>query len=796
MTQIVTDRNGDTHEFPDNATPGQIVAAMGGQRQHGGLRDAIIDAATFGLSDEAKAAGSAAGSWLARHLGMKDGESFSKDYETALAVERAKLADLTLAQRIVGGAIGGLASGPAKAGTSIIKQAAIQGGLYGAGSGEGGAEQRATSGAIGAGVGAATAGLTQQVAAGAGRLVQTLTDKGAAAERRANEVIAKALAREGITPEDLAARMTTAAPGTTVAEAGGEPTQRLARAVANTPGESGKLASDVLGERSRQMGEDITNAARQQLGQGNAYGAFDVLRSQQQAAAKPLYEAAYAKPMPFNDTLDAIISTPAGKKAIGEAATIAKNEGTPIPEWFTKLSGKAGDITQADMVEAPSTRVWHLVRQALDDQVEKYRNAVGKLDLDTAGRAVVGLRNKLGNEMQSLNPDLAKADAMFAETSAAKDAMQKGLGFMRSSPEQLSKIVDGMSDGAKGFFRLGVAQAIEDRMNNVALGNSAVSRMADVPAFQAKVRAVFPDDQSAQVFNDLITAKREQQGFKNMVLSGSRTTPLAQDINDLGTSRLQTAIDAAKAARGDTNALTRLGSNVLDRWRAGFSEETRNQIGQKLLSQQVPDAASLTAQQPLNPEAVAQGARAAGQAVLSAVTPNLAGVTAPQEAGTAAPEVSQQAQPQQQQPIDWGSVFQSMPQGTPGSKINWVQEFAPSNDRGNMVKKISSAIQMQESGGNPNAVSVQGAQGSMQIMPATFRQYAKPGEDIRNPLDNVAVGQRIIGSLYDKYGDPRMVAAAYFSGRPDYNSLKVDGNGKTVRSYVQDVMGRIAAQDA
>ncbi len=115
---------------------------------------------------------------------------------------------------------------------------------------------------------------------------------------------------------------------------------------------------------------------------------------------------------------------------------------------------------------------------------------------------------------------------------------------------------------------------------------------------------------------------------------------------------------------------------------------------------------------------------------------------------------------------------------------------------------ISNAILGQESDFNPRSqTSTDGAIGEGQILPATFAQYALPGEDINNPKDNLAVHKRIIDDLSNKAGgDPARIAVGYFSGPeniapPDsptpYLHDHKDGNGKSVSSYVSDVLGRL-----
>ena len=118
------------------------------------------------------------------------------------------------------------------------------------------------------------------------------------------------------------------------------------------------------------------------------------------------------------------------------------------------------------------------------------------------------------------------------------------------------------------------------------------------------------------------------------------------------------------------------------------------------------------------------------------------------------------------------------------------------------VDRIAAAIWQQESSGRlrrPDGrqiISPSGAVGPMQIMPGTFRQYAKAGEDIYDADDNLAVGRRLIADLHGKYGDPRKVAAAYFSGKPNYNASASDVTGKTTASYVADVMNRMERGNA
>jgi hypothetical protein len=86
-------------------------------------------------------------------------------------------------------------------------------------------------------------------------------------------------------------------------------------------------------------------------------------------------------------------------------------------------------------------------------------------------------------------------------------------------------------------------------------------------------------------------------------------------------------------------------------------------------------------------------------------------------------------------------------------------------------------------------------------MPGTFREWAKPGEDIHNYDDNIRVSQRIVKSYHDRWGgDPERVAVAYYSGPGNVAPLGSTtpwkrnirpGNAPSVSQYVAQVTGRM-----
>ncbi|MBX2808651.1 MAG: lytic transglycosylase domain-containing protein [Cellvibrionaceae bacterium] len=98
------------------------------------------------------------------------------------------------------------------------------------------------------------------------------------------------------------------------------------------------------------------------------------------------------------------------------------------------------------------------------------------------------------------------------------------------------------------------------------------------------------------------------------------------------------------------------------------------------------------------------------------------------------------------------------------------------------------AVIMVESAYNARAISRTGAQGLMQLMPATARRFGV--DNVFNPEDNINGGSRYLSHLIALFnGDIRLALAAYNAGE---NAVKKYGNRippyKETQRYVHKVM--------
>ncbi len=138
---------------------------------------------------------------------------------------------------------------------------------------------------------------------------------------------------------------------------------------------------------------------------------------------------------------------------------------------------------------------------------------------------------------------------------------------------------------------------------------------------------------------------------------------------------------------------------------------------------------------------------------------------------------------------NWGRGEASVKQSASRNRNAYDDMIRQAASRYNLDFGLVKAVIHTESGFDPNALSAPGAQGLMQLMPATAQRY-RVG-NVWDPAQNIEAGSRHLRYLLNRYGEdlPRALAA-YNAGERNVDKYGGIPPFPETRDYVQRVSGR------
>lgn len=493
---------------------------------------------------------------LAARRAAFDGQPFDvgQAYDDRLAVLRAKRSgyeEENPAQSAAASVIGGVASVPlAGVGKSLMGtmgRGAIENGIYGFSEGEG-FDDRLTQGGIGAAFGAAFPLLVEGGRAGVNFVRNSIVPPtGERALNRAQEVIMRALGRDQLSVDDVAARLSRAeelakqrglpAQPLNMADVAGENTRGIVAGAAAIPSAGKAQAIETLNERMFGQMDRIGDDARRLTGlaKENRFMMADDINAQMRTAAKPLYDAAYASSEAIDDPIVLrMLDVPDVRKAFGDAVSIHQNEqaarlalGEDVKGLVPIVEKQGDEWVKTGLF--PDMQTADYLKRALDDNITKLYKA------GEGGRAgaLKGVRDAIVARLDEISPDYKAARQVWAGGKEMDGALEMSNRFMAMSPDELASTWSKMSDGEKQVFRLGAFSKVTEAMGNTQDGADITRKIAGNPNVREKMKILFPDDQSYGSFMERMTGESAMAQTRNKVVSGSRTAPLQQEIQDI-----------------------------------------------------------------------------------------------------------------------------------------------------------------------------------------------------------------------------------------------------------------------
>lgn len=467
-----------------------------------------------------------------------------------------------LAARMGAGALSGGLLGGADAGvrSGIDPEAMLQGAGWGFGLGGAGP---ALGSAIGQGVGA----VSRRMGGGA---------------NPAQTALGRAAGADAI--DDIGGRMAAMGPDAMPMDLGPN-LQRQAGALAATPGRNQEVVRSAITQRQAGSGGRIAGALDDALGQTvDTVAVADDIIAKRSAAAKPLYDAAYSKPVNFTTDLEDLLKRPSVGKALSKAKGLAADEGIASKQWFATVADD-GSVT---IVNTPDMRQLDLTKRALDDMI----SAAQRGGSNNEARILTQTKNKLVEMMDAAAPEYKQARAAFSGPAAVLDAMEEGRGAFKNNmtPNQLRTQMMKMGEAEKEAYTQGARAAVADIMGT-ARNDALAARTAFMKGYnKEKLELIVGKDQAAKMLQSL-DAESAFTRTRDVVTGNSETAARLSAQADVGANGKQPGFirNALNMRFGD--AAADLGDKAIGGIRSAAQGKSNEELARLLTSK---DPAAIT----------------------------------------------------------------------------------------------------------------------------------------------------------------------------------------------------------
>jgi len=450
---------------------------------------------------------------------------------------------------------------------------AATGVLTGAGTAQGGLEDRVLgatiSGLTGVALGGATPVVTSAIGSGARRVGEaTGLVRQQDPLNKAQEILARKIAQEGMTPEQLAARQAETvrrlgARDETLADIGGEGMRRLARGAMAIPQAAETEARQMLTERMVAAGpriiKDITDLT--------AVGARDLdevaneIINRRSMLAAPFYDQARAAGQIESFAIDNLLKK---SKDIQTAIADARR----LPQF--------ADLADNDMVMLD--KAYKYVGDIANEARRTGKSARAN-DLDD-------LRIQLRTAITDKVPVYGKALDTFSGESVLLDALNAGREkFLRKTPAEIRRELDKFTDeGQQQMYRLGAIQTLRDEIYGMRETADVASKFLNDRNMKDRFKLIF---NSTGEYEDFIKNLQREQSMartRSMIEGGSPTTRIGQEVGEIqGPAPSEVISAGTQMIRGDLlGGGSRLLGQVVPRMQ-GLDQNVAEQITRSVL---------------------------------------------------------------------------------------------------------------------------------------------------------------------------------------------------------------------
>lgn len=399
---------------------------------------------------------------------------------------------------------------------------------------EAGGEAGALAGAIIAPVGAA--GLKTALGAGARGIkslfdsVQGLSDDGA------STLLAEAMVREGVSPDDVARRLAELGPDAIPADVGINFSRLLRTASNKIPNIEGR-AAEVFKARQSGQGDRILSAFDDASGTASLSVDDEIARLN--TSLKPQIDALYAT------VRERSVPTSPLLKNLLEGKTFTASARRKAEKVLSSRRALGDKISNIDVIDA--------TKQQLDDEIGKAVRA-GE---GNKVRNLVREKNVLVNEADKAIPEYKQARDLFAGKASLENAADAGTQFIKLKPRDIQDLTKTMGESELRMFKLGAKRSILDKIDDVQTGADLTKRLFGKGGDVKKLRGLFDTKEQFDQFSNTLEKEAQFVLTRRAAQANSTTAKQLSDEVD-ATETLKNAIDAISTPVGAANVLGRI----------------------------------------------------------------------------------------------------------------------------------------------------------------------------------------------------------------------------------------------
>ena len=374
----------------------------------------------------------------------------------------------------------------------------------------------------------------------------------------------------------IEARLASTGPNATIAVAGRDRTLAELDKLATLPGQAKTLVEQFIRDQQSKRAGRLTATADEALGTGGKTytGAIGDLIEQKRTQAGPLYDQLKGLSVKVDDDLASLIQ--ASKTAHGGAELLAQlKQSTPIN--ISKI--KKGDDIPFDALDKVKQALYTLeVNSKKDFKSTPVSSAYGDLRVAlTKKMDAISPKNEAGSIYK-------QARNAFEGPSQLEEAVRVGRMALKDDAIKTAEFMRGMSQGEIEAYRVGVLQALKDKVGTEG-GQTSLLKMWRETKTSNALKEAFGNDYRQ------FAADVAREGRLKTIEGVGRGSQTASRLAAIEGDNLDTAVQAGQAAMSATsgNPFPALGTFGKLINKASTPEATRNELA-RLLLQKGPEA--------------------------------------------------------------------------------------------------------------------------------------------------------------------------------------------------------------